>query len=89
MRTSLIEVEQIEDMLLKRGPIEDRLVTEAKVLSNPELKELTQWQLRSYDLIQQYGREKLHLEIKAIEYRLFHSSKYKSFQSQIQSIFKF
>lgn len=89
MRTSLIEIEQIEDFLLKRGEVEDRLVTEAKILSNPELKELTHWQVKSYDLIQQYGREKLRLEIKAAEYRIFHASKYKSFQSRIQSIFKF
>lgn len=89
MRTSLVEVAQIEDWLLKRGDIEDRLVTEARVLSNPKLVEQTHWQLKSYDLIHQYGREKLRQEIKAVEFRLFRSSHFKSFQNQIRSIFKF
>lgn len=88
MRTSLIEIKQIEDWLLRRGDIKDRLVTEAKIISSPEIREKAEWQMKSYDLIRQYGREKFLQEVKAVEYGLFHSPKHKSFQNRIKSIFK-
>lgn len=88
MRTSLTEVAQIENWLLRRGDLSDRLVMEAKVLSSPEMVDKAQWQSATYDLAHLYGREKLREEIKAVEHRLFHTSKYKSFQDRIRSIFK-
>jgi len=88
MRTSLVEIEQIEDWLLKKGDIQDRLVTEGKILSNPALEVKAQWQMKSYDLIREYGRKKLLQEIKDVENSLFKSSRYKSFQIRIRSIFK-
>ena len=88
MKISLIEIEEIENWLIKRGSIQDRLITEAKMLSSPEFKEKVHWQSTAYDLINRYGREKLHQEIKAVEYELFHSNKYRSFQDRILSIFK-
>jgi len=88
MRTSLIEIEQIENWLLEQGNVQERLVTEAKVLSNPALQEKVFWQSKSYQLIQLYGREKLLQEIKVVERQLFNSKKHKSFQQRIKSIFK-
>lgn len=88
MRTSLIEIEQIENWLLKKGDIQNRLVTEARVLSNAEWKNLSQWQAESYELIRHYGREKLRQEIKEVERQLFHSEKHTPFQKLIHSIFK-
>lgn len=89
MRTSLIEIKQIENLLLKQGDNQERVITEAKVLLSSELKEKVDWQLKSYDLIRQYGREMLLQEIKAVEDSVFNNSKYSSFQSRIRSIFKF
>ena len=88
MRTSLTEIEQIERWLLQHGDIGDRLLTEAKVLSSPEMKEKAEWQAVTYDLVHQYGRQKLRDEIKAVEHKLFKTSKYQSFQDKIKSIFK-
>lgn len=88
MRTSLIEVVQIENWLLQRGDISDRLLMEAKMLSSPEVLDKVQWQSTTYDLSRLYGREKLCEEIKTIEHRLFNKSKYRSFQDRIQAIFK-
>lgn len=88
MRTSLVEIEQIENLLLKRGNIQERLLTEAKILSSPKLKEKLDWQLRTYDLIRQYGREQISQEIKEVEQTVFNSTKHSSFQSRIRSIFK-
>lgn len=88
MRTSLIETAQIENWLLQDGDLSDRLVIEAKMLSSSEMKEKVQWQSATFDLARLYGRQKLHDEIKAVEQRLFHTSKYRSFQERIRSIFK-
>ncbi len=88
MRTSLIETEQIEQWLLKKGNVQDRVVMEARLLSNPALRDKAQWQETAYDLVRQYGREKLLDEIKAVEHTLFNTPKYKSFQDKIRSIFK-
>lgn len=87
MMTSLTETEQIEKYLLKRGDIQERLVTEARILSSPEVKEKAHWQAAAYDLAHLYGRKKLVDEIKAIEHKLFHTQKYRSFQDRIRSIF--
>ncbi len=89
MRTSLIEIKQIENLLLKQGDIQERLITEAKILLSPELKEKLNWQLKSYELIRQYGLEKLSQEIKEVEDYVFTNPKYGSFQSRIRSIFKY
>lgn len=88
MRTSLIEIEQIENWLLKIGDIQDQLLVESKILSSPKWKENANSQSKSYDMVHLYGREKLREEIKTIEDHLFHSPKHKSFQNYILSIFK-
>ena len=88
MRTSLIEIEQIECWLLKQGDIRDRLLIENKMLSRSEVLEKVSWQAITYDFVHTYGRKKIRDEIKAIEQELFHTPKYYSFQEKIQSIFK-
>lgn len=88
MRTSLVEITQIEDWILGQGDVENRLITEQKLFADSKFKEQAHWQLKSYDLIHQYGREKLRQEIKAVEHRLFHTSRFTSFQHRIWSIFK-
>lgn len=87
MKTSLTELDQIEKYLLKKGDIRERLVTEARILSSPEVKEKAHWQSATYDLVHLYGRRKLLEEIKAIEHQLFHDTKYRSFRDRIRSIF--
>lgn len=88
MRTSLSEISQIENYLLERGDIEERLVLEARLLANPEMKDRAHWQMTVYELVHLYGREKLLEEIKEVEHLLFQTPKYRSFQDRIRSIFK-
>ena len=88
MRTSLIEIKQIEDLILEKGDYSERLVTEAKVLTSPDAAEKVHWQTKSYELIWIYGREKLRKEIMEVEHLLFKKSKYTFFQNIIRSIFK-
>lgn len=88
MRTSLIETAQIENWLQHHEDVQNRLVMEAKILSNSKLREKAQWQSVTYELVHLYGQKKLRKEIKVIEHQLFHTSKYRSFQHRIRSIFK-
>lgn len=85
MRTSLIEIAQIENWIEQNKNAQGELKL---CLLPPELKEKVKWQSLAYELVSLYGREKLTEEIKTIERRLFYSSKYRSFQQRIQSIFK-
>lgn len=88
MRTSLNEINAIEAWHFQQGELPDRLLTEAQILSNPQLKEKAKWQSATYDLVKQYGRDKLLHEIRKVEKQLFTVPKYRSFQDRIRSIFK-
>lgn len=88
MRTSLNEVRALEAFLLEQGDPSELLVTEARMLINPELQDKAKWQLCANDLVQEYGRQKLRQEIQTIEKQLFTNSRYRSFQDRIRSIFK-
>ncbi|MDW7691955.1 hypothetical protein R9C00_15570 [Flammeovirgaceae bacterium SG7u.111] len=89
MKTSLTEVQQIEHWLQQEGDPSERLVTEVQLLLNPQLREKVEWQVRTYRLVQLYGRQKLREEIKAVEHRLFTATKHKTFQERIRTIFKY
>lgn len=88
MQTSLQKTKQIENYLLKKGNADDRLLTEAYIQINIDLAEEVQNQKKTYDLIRAYGRRQLRNEIKKVNHKLFHASKYHSFQHKIWSIFK-
>ncbi len=88
MRTSLNEIKHLEDWLLNQGDLSGRLITEARILTNPKLEEDATWQSATYELVHQYGREKLILEIQGVEKELFTLPRYRSFQDRIRSIFK-
>ncbi|MEL7004888.1 MAG: hypothetical protein AAFN93_19430 [Bacteroidota bacterium] len=88
MRTSLIEVQEIENFLMSRGEVSNRLLTEAKIMLDEEFKDKAKWQSKTYDIVRQYGREKLRQEIKEAEQQVFNSNRYRSFQHLIVSIFK-
>ncbi len=88
MRTSLNEIRQLDDWLIQKGAPQERLVTEARVLSNPEMKEKAKWQLATYQLVRRYGRDKLRKEIELIEAQLFNHPKHHSFQERIRAMFK-
>lgn len=89
MRTSLNETLEIENLLLQHGNLPDRLLTEAKTLTNAELRKTAEWQLTAYEVIRLHGRQKLLQEIRQVEHQLFSMSKYQLFQHRIMSIFKF
>lgn len=88
MRTSLIETEQIEAHLLRRSDTGEALVFEAKMLLDPELKEMVLWQQKTYHIVKLYGREQLRHEIEAVHQKLFTEQQHKSFRQKIMSLFR-
>ncbi|MEL6536655.1 MAG: hypothetical protein AAFQ98_14650 [Bacteroidota bacterium] len=88
MRTSLLEIAEIEDWVLQQGDPAQRLIMEGKLLLSPALQEQVKWQTQTYAVVRQYGQEKLREEIKAVEKELFSAPKHRQFQDRIRSIFK-
>lgn len=88
MRTSLTEIQEIENWLLQQAAPEDRLVMDARLQLSASLREQLHWQSQTYRLIHYAGREQLKAEIKTIESQLFTACEHKTFQDIIRSIFK-
>lgn len=88
MRTSLIEIQQIEELILGATPGGDRLCLEARQLIDPAFADRIAWQEKTYQVIQEYGRRQVQAEIKALDNKLFNHSTYQGFQARILSIFK-
>jgi len=88
MRTSLIEIQHLENWLLSRGEPTERLLTEVKVQLDTDLKQKAQWQDKTYQIIKAYGRQQLREEVTAIEQKMLSAPKYRSFRERILSIFK-
>ncbi|MFI5159698.1 MAG: hypothetical protein ACHQHN_00405 [Sphingobacteriales bacterium] len=87
MRTSLLEIEQIEAHLMLRSEPGDALVFEARLLLDPELKDKVLWQQKTYSIIRQYGREQLKSEIEAVHQKLFTGVEHYSFRQKIMRLF--
>ncbi|GEM_PF-3583903 len=89
MRTSLIEIERIDRWLFNKHLPEERLLMEAELQLDEQLRLRVSQQKAAQHLVWQYGRKKLKQEIKMVEKRLFDSVQHRSFQNQIKSIFNF
>lgn len=88
MRTSLIEVQEIENWVLGSAAPENQLLMEARFQLSDSLQNKAHWQAETYQLVHHYGRKKLRAEIKLVEQQVFSRRKYRSFQDRIRSIFK-
>ena len=88
MRTSLNELKQIEDHLLRLNPPEDALLFEAKMILDTNLRSNVLLQQHTYTLVKQYGRKQLKAEIEAVHQQIFTNPKQQSFVNKILSLFK-
>ena len=87
MRTSLNNIAQAEQYLLKRSAPAGSLLFEAKMLINDELKNNVAAQQQVYSLVKQYGRKQLKAEIEAVHQQLFTQPGHMSFRQKIARIF--
>lgn len=87
MRTSLNDIRQIDDYLLKYAGEADTLVFEARLILQPALREHLVWQQRTYDIIRQYSRRQLKAEIAAVHQQLFTEPEHIPFRRKIMAFF--
>ena len=88
MKTSLNELIQIENYLLSDLKEPDRILFEARIILQPDLKKSVFWQEKTYSLIQQYGRQQLRKEIELVHEKLFTAPEHLSFRQKIIQIFR-
>lgn len=88
MRTSLNEIRQIEDYLSGSPDRAERLVFEAKLLTDPVLREKVALQKQVYMLIRAYSRKQLKSELGRIHRRLFRDPEKASFRESVFQLFR-
>lgn len=78
---------QIERYLLGGSDPEEQLLMEARLLTEPGLRNDLLWQARTYELVNAYGRRQLRNEIRRAEARVFSESRFEAFRHRITHIF--
>jgi hypothetical protein len=88
MRTSLNEIKLIEEHILgHEGPAE-ALLFDAMLVLNADLKEQVTWQKKAHELVIEYSRKQLKIEIASVHNQLFGKPENLSFRLQILRLFK-
>lgn len=87
MRTSLNEIQHIEQHLLGQLSNEESLLMEAKMSLSPDLTQMVALQEETYAVVREYGRKKLRAEIVLVEKKLFTSPGHLSFKQRIMKLF--
>jgi len=87
MRTSLNEIKEIDDHVLKLVPPDEALLFEAKLIINSELKQQVMWHKQTLSLVQQYSRNNLRAEIETVHQKLFSQSEHEGFRQKIMRFF--
>ena len=87
MTTLWREAEQIEAHLLGTANIGDALLFEARVLLDDNLADKVQWQQRTYNMVRQYGRQQLKMEIEEVHQQLFERPRHQGFAQKIRALF--
>ena len=88
MRTSLNEIELIDDHLSGRLEPGEQLLFEAKVIVDPKLADDLYWQRRTLALVKLYGRKTLRAEIESVHQQLFSQPAHQSFRHRILKLFR-
>jgi hypothetical protein len=87
MRTSLTEIQKIESYLQHNASTEDTLLLEARLLTDPALRDDVEAQREAYTLIHRYGRQQVKQAIAAADRQLFSQKKHRGFRQRIFNIF--
>lgn len=87
MRTSLHDIQQIDDYLLKFAGEADQRLFETRLLLQPALRDQLLWQQKTYAIIRQYSRRQLKAEIESVHEHLFNEIEHTSFRRKIMALF--
>lgn len=85
MRTSLIEIQQIEDHLFGK---DSTSLIGSSIVTDVDRAERVMWQKEAYAMVHRYGRNKLRDELEAIHNKLFTESPYARFRRQVMRLFR-
>ncbi len=88
MKTSLDELQRMEDCLLRQAPGAEQLLFAATLLLNPELREDVRWQRKTYGIIREYGRQRLREELEQVHHVLFAAPHHRSFREKVLAFFR-
>jgi hypothetical protein len=87
MRTSLNDIQQIEDFLMKRITGASSLLFEARILTQPELKVNVTLQQKVHHIVKMFHRKKLKQETEQLHRQLFTDPAKADFQKTIFQLF--
>lgn len=87
MKTSWNELLLIEDYLLSDRKGADKILLEARMVLQPDLKERIFWQEKTHQQIQQFGRLQLRKEIDQVHEKLFIAPEHRTFRQKIMQLF--
>lgn len=88
MRTSLNEIQQIENHLFNKLTNEEEVLFQVKLLLNDDLPENLRSQKKAYEVIQAYGRKQIMQELESAHRKLFSSPEHRSFRNKILNLFR-
>jgi len=83
----LNEIELIDQHLLKLDSAPDRLLFDALLILNPEMKQNVLLQKKMHAVVQQYGRKQLKAEIENVHRQLFGKAEHQTFRQKMLSLF--
>ena len=87
MRTSLTDIRQTELYLQNNMRPEDRLLFEARLITNPVLRMNLLVQKKAYKLLRHYHRKKMKEDIAAVQEKLFSNPEKLVFRQGIYHVF--
>jgi hypothetical protein len=87
MKTSLNDLRLTEDYLLSNKEDGSHCLFAAKMILQPELGEEVYWQKKTYQVVQDYGRKQLKMELEKIHDTLFNTRKHQTFRQRIMRMF--
>lgn len=88
MRTSLAELQQLDDYVQGTAQPQDALLFQAKLIINPALQQDVCLHKQTLTVVNAYGRKQLRAVISDVHHQLFTQPKHQSFRQKILSIFK-
>jgi hypothetical protein len=88
MRASLNDIRKTEQFLQGKLDVEENLLFEARILTNPVLRANVAVQRKIYEVVQAFHRKRLKRELRIVHLRLFSDPARKGFQREIQQHFQ-
>ncbi|MFC6098947.1 hypothetical protein [Olivibacter domesticus] len=88
MRTSLNKLKFLENYIENQLLPEEKLLLDARIIIDEELKDELYCQEKTYQIIRAYGRENLRAQLTRVEHELFVNPVHKKFIDKIKDFFK-